>query len=193
MDPKIVDYIQANRTRYTREAIREQLIAAGHDPRAVDAELESSAGQYAESTRPVGWRPRWREFLVLVVLGAIGAAFVWADETYGGGGFAVVVYVIIVSIGFGLAKVLSIAIDHGSIMTVAVLVAVLGIGATLFFAGGPSPIALLVAAPAAMLAGLLLYFRSRNPRAAGAIGAALPILVWLAITGTCYTPLLNRL
>lgn len=37
-DP-IRDYIAANRDKYTAEAIRAQLLAAGHDPAAVDAEL----------------------------------------------------------------------------------------------------------------------------------------------------------
>ncbi len=37
MDPRIADYIRANRRKYTREVIREQLIKAGHDPAAIDA------------------------------------------------------------------------------------------------------------------------------------------------------------
>jgi len=34
---KMTDYIRANRDRYSREAIRAQLIAAGHDSAAIDA------------------------------------------------------------------------------------------------------------------------------------------------------------
>ena len=37
MDPQIDDYIRANSDKYTREAIRERLIAAGHDIASVDA------------------------------------------------------------------------------------------------------------------------------------------------------------
>ncbi len=37
MDPRIADYIRANRKKYTREVIREQLITAGHDPSEIDA------------------------------------------------------------------------------------------------------------------------------------------------------------
>ena len=37
MDPRIADFIRDNRRRYTREAIRQQLIQAGHDPAAIDA------------------------------------------------------------------------------------------------------------------------------------------------------------
>jgi hypothetical protein len=43
MSDEIQRYINANRDRYTRESIRAQLIAAGHDPTAVDAELERTA------------------------------------------------------------------------------------------------------------------------------------------------------
>ncbi|HEV8252676.1 MAG TPA: hypothetical protein VGQ66_04770 [Candidatus Limnocylindria bacterium] len=42
MDPKIRDYIQDHRERYTREAIRSQLIAAGHDPAAIDQALDKA-------------------------------------------------------------------------------------------------------------------------------------------------------
>ena len=37
MDPKIADYIARNQGKYTREAIRQQLIDAGHDPADIDA------------------------------------------------------------------------------------------------------------------------------------------------------------
>ena len=37
MDPRIADYIRANRRRYTRDVIREQLIKAGHPPADIDA------------------------------------------------------------------------------------------------------------------------------------------------------------
>ncbi|MGH2380229.1 MAG: hypothetical protein ACRDG7_03290 [Candidatus Limnocylindria bacterium] len=37
MDPRIADYIRANRRRYTRDVIREQLIKAGHAPADIDA------------------------------------------------------------------------------------------------------------------------------------------------------------
>ena len=37
MDPRIADFIRANRRKYTREVIREQLVKAGHDPADIDA------------------------------------------------------------------------------------------------------------------------------------------------------------
>jgi len=42
MDPKIGDYIREHAETYRREAIRAQLIAAGHDPGQVDAALAQS-------------------------------------------------------------------------------------------------------------------------------------------------------
>ena len=42
MGDPINDYILANRERYTREAIREQLIQAGHDTRAIDRALQEA-------------------------------------------------------------------------------------------------------------------------------------------------------
>jgi hypothetical protein len=36
VDKSVADYIRANRDKYTREAIRDQLLAAGHDQSAID-------------------------------------------------------------------------------------------------------------------------------------------------------------
>ena len=36
MDPNIAEYIRANSEKYTKEAIRDQLLAAGHTPDAID-------------------------------------------------------------------------------------------------------------------------------------------------------------
>ena len=192
MDPRIEEYIRKNRGIYTRDALRQQLIAAGHDPGAVDAALDRMGAGSPAASRPTGWRPRWREFLVLVALGAIGAFFVWAGEMYGAGGIAPVVYVILVSVAWGVAKAVSIAIDSGSSRGAAILLAVLGAGAAVMsLTSGLSIIGLAVAASAALVAGLLFFFGRRNPQTAGAIGAALPIVAWLVVTGTCYAPLVG--
>ena len=37
MDPRIGDFISKNRKKYTREAITQQLVEAGHDPADIDA------------------------------------------------------------------------------------------------------------------------------------------------------------
>jgi len=43
MDARIADYIRSNRRQYTREAITQQLVDAGHDRRAVEAAWEELA------------------------------------------------------------------------------------------------------------------------------------------------------
>ncbi len=49
MTDPIREYIRANMRRHTREAIREQLIAAGHDPSAVDAAWEQEWSRAREA------------------------------------------------------------------------------------------------------------------------------------------------
>jgi len=68
MDPKIRDYIQANHDRYAPEAIRAQLIAAGHDPAAIDVALAAFA---SERATPADQRPArayvWFVFWIVAV------------------------------------------------------------------------------------------------------------------------------
>lgn len=77
MDPTsaaIRDYIRANGDRYTREAIREQLIDAGHSPEDVDRAWEELA-----ATEPRPGSPRFNGLavfaVVLLVMGAGVGAF----------------------------------------------------------------------------------------------------------------------
>jgi len=78
MDPKIRDYIRANHDRYAPEAIRAQLIAAGHDPAAIDVGLAAFA---SEGTATAGRRPGrtyvWSAFWLWAVgiLALIGLLF----------------------------------------------------------------------------------------------------------------------
>jgi hypothetical protein len=196
MDPdsQIDAYIRENRGRYTREAVRQQLIAAGHAPEAIDAAWERVArASPATPQRPAGWRPGWREFLILLVVGAIGAAIVWANEPYGAGAIAPVVYAVILSVGFGVAKLISILVDRGNAVAAAVILAILAVGAVyLGVINSLSPIALAMAAIVGVLAVLLVTLGPGNRRLTGMIGAGLPILVWLVVTGTCFSPLLVR-
>ena len=62
MDEQIRDYIRANRDRYTREAIRGQLLAAGHDPARVDAIWDEAPGMPAGRVQYVS---------VMLILGGI--------------------------------------------------------------------------------------------------------------------------
>ena len=191
MDQELIDeYIRQNRGRYTREAIRQQLTESGHDPAAVDAAWDRLAASSPASMRTDGWRPGWREFLVLLVVGAIGAALVWAGGDYGAGVIAPIVYAVIFSIGFGIAKLTSILVDQGRMAVAAALLALaavvtgyLGIINDLSTAGVGATALL------GLLAIGLFVFGDRNRGLLAAIAAGLPILVWLVVTGTCYTPL----
>jgi hypothetical protein len=191
-DPRAIDdYIRQNHDRYTREAVRDQLLAAGHDPAAIDAAW-ARVDEGRPAATPLGWRPGWREYLLLLVVGAIGAAIVWAGEPYGAGMIAPVAYAVILTVGFGAAKLISILIDRGSSTAAAVFLGLVG-GAAIWIsiASNLSLIAMVVAALSIVLVVLVLVLRGPNQRVAGTIGAALPILVWLGITGTCYAPLIG--
>jgi hypothetical protein len=114
MDPKsdaIRDYILANRDRYTREAIREQLTAAGHSPDHVDRTWEELA---ASQPRPSRLNGVAVFALVLLVIGAaVGAfgAFLVTSFNYviarGPAGFFLLYAVLYLGIGVAIVWVAS--------------------------------------------------------------------------------------
>jgi hypothetical protein len=187
MTTDIDDYIRANWDRYTRAAITQQLEAAGHDRAAIDAAYERArVAQRAER----GWRMGWREFLFLAVMGTAGAALVWSPADYGAVIIAPIVYLVLVSVAMGLAKALSIAVDRGSTTAVAVVLVLAGAGgAFLALQSSMLLLAVIIAALALLPAIALVAYGRSNVRAAGLVGALLPVLAWLALTGTCYAPL----
>ena len=71
MDPRIADFIRANRRTYTREVIREQLIEAGHDPAAIDATWAALDAPDPDAVVGEGFWGRFWLFLV----GLNGAVF----------------------------------------------------------------------------------------------------------------------
>jgi hypothetical protein len=76
MAGKITDYIRANRDRYSREAIRAQLIAAGYDSAAIEAAWdELTARTNPDATAPRGTRRFVTGLaLALYVLGFLAVA-----------------------------------------------------------------------------------------------------------------------
>lgn len=64
MDPRIADFIRANRKRYTREAIRQQLVEAGHDPAEIDATWAALDAPDPDETAGEGFWGRFAIFLV---------------------------------------------------------------------------------------------------------------------------------
>ena len=128
---------------------------------------------------------------MLLAVGALGAAFVWAGEPYGAGGIAPIVYVVIVSISFGVAKFFSNSIDQSGSGLTAILMAIATVVILLISAINAFAPILLGAAVATAVFAVVFFFLRGNAWAAGMVGAALPIVVWLLITGTCYAPLLS--
>ena len=64
MDPRIADFIRDNRRRYTREAIRQQLIEAGHDPAEIDATWAALDAPDPDEAAGEGFWGRFWLFLV---------------------------------------------------------------------------------------------------------------------------------
>jgi hypothetical protein len=64
MDPKIADFITANRRKYTREAITQQLLEAGHDRAAIDATWAALDARDPDEVAGEGFWGRFWLFLV---------------------------------------------------------------------------------------------------------------------------------
>lgn len=64
MDPRIADYIRANRRRYTREAITKQLLEAGHDPAEVQRTWAALDTPDADTVAGEGF---WGRFALILV------------------------------------------------------------------------------------------------------------------------------
>ena len=102
-DP-IRDYVRANLHAMTREAIRERLIAAGHDPKRVDEIWEQ---EWTAVTPPSTESALWTTSLVLLVVGGLiggGAATLLASFMSSEGGTATKFFVLyaILYVGLGL-------------------------------------------------------------------------------------------
>jgi hypothetical protein len=197
MDPRIADFIREHRQKLTREAIRQQLMEAGYSPEAIDGTWDSLAeSEPMASGGPVipGWRPGWRVYLILVVLGTTGAFLVWRDESYVDGPTAALVYLVLASGAFGVGKAASIRIDRGERLGGALLIGlvVAGVVALALWPSLPPDLAIGPAVVVGLAAGLVTTLLT-DARAVGVIGAAAPLVAWLAITGTCYTPLISQL
>jgi hypothetical protein len=102
MDPRIADYIRANRKKFTRQAITDQLVAAGHDR----AEVERTwAALEAPDPDAVAGEGFWGRFAliviginvaVLVVIGLLTGAL---QNAAAGGLIFLVIFAIILGIG----------------------------------------------------------------------------------------------
>ena len=192
VDPAVADYIRATRERYTREAVTARLREMGRSP----AEIER-AWEIVDAEGPItprqDWRPGWAAWAALVALGAVGAFLVWRDEPYGAGGIAPVVYIGAASMAFAVGKAGSVLVDSDRSMWAAIAMGLL-VAALMFvaFANPRASMAIATLLGALALGVLALALRFIDPRVAGYIGAAFPVLGWLIVTGVCYSPLIGR-
>jgi hypothetical protein len=101
MDPRIADYIRANRARYTRDAIRRQLLAAGHDPAEIDRTWAILDTPDADDVAGEGF---WRRFAVILIGVNIGIFLVIGLLTgmlsnVGASAVLLVIFAVVLAIG----------------------------------------------------------------------------------------------
>lgn len=113
MDPRIVDFIRANRQRFTREAIRQQLIEAGHDPAEIDATWAALDAPDPDETAGEGFWGRFALFLIGLNV-AVFALVVVASGLLGS----------LPQGGLWLAVTLAIALGIGALIAWAIVAAV---------------------------------------------------------------------
>ena len=116
MDPSnshdpITDYIRANLGRYTREAIRAQLIATGHDAAQIDAAWELEVGR-ARQAAPGNAVASFALFLYVFVgvIGAFGAFAALGSSSYLGSVSALIFLIVYagsyLAIGYAIVRLL---------------------------------------------------------------------------------------
>jgi hypothetical protein len=120
-DPAAIDdYIKANRGTYTDEAIRQNLLAAGHDSAAID-EAFGRLGPVDGSTTTQAARPSnetsglvvfaWILFMLGGILGLVGIGM--AASFGSGGSWALPLFLIAyIGIGFGIILLLRWAVPR---------------------------------------------------------------------------------
>lgn len=91
MDPRIEEYIRANRRRYTREAITKQLEEAGHDRAAIDATWAALDAIDPDEVAGEGFWGRFWLFVLALNAGALLLVGVFSGLLIGGGGLFVLV------------------------------------------------------------------------------------------------------
>jgi len=186
----LIEYISTNRSRYTREAITDHLIEAGHDPSAIE---EAWAMSDAAVKAAADARPRYgRVTVALLALGGLATFVIWSDlYSAGGGGLATLSYLITglvaIGVGIGLTRVASgrawaVVVGLGVVTTLGLLAVTVSYGYD-----APRFAALALAAVATALA----YALHRDPGRIPYLAYALPVLGWLAVTGICVSPLLT--
>lgn len=143
MDPKIEAYLREHGATYTNEALRKQLIAAGHDAAEVDAALrETEATRAPQLSEARTRRSRFRWLALAMHAAALVVVTVWVLQGRNAPyvGFVAVFMAVALLIGLGIsARIGRSMLGRG--MGVALLVpaisAILLGGTCMAMAGGP--------------------------------------------------------
>jgi hypothetical protein len=100
MDPRIEEYIRANRRKYTREAITKQLEEAGHDRAAIDATWAAFEARDPDETVGEAFWARFLIFVLALNVAALLLVGVFSGMlTTGGGIFVLVILGVVLAIG----------------------------------------------------------------------------------------------
>lgn len=146
MRPEIEAYLREHGAKYTTDALRRQLIAAGHDPAEIDAALrdmeEARAPQLAETRR---LRRRFWLSAIGLHVAALVVATVWVllggtSPTYFP--IAVVVLGVVLLIGLGISGLIGrVLLGRGMAVALVVpLISALALGGTCMAMAGPAAI-----------------------------------------------------
>lgn len=143
MKPEIDAYLREHGSRYTSEALRQQLIAAGHNAAEVDAALrEAGATRAAHVSETGSLRGRFWLWAIGLHVAALAVATVWiligaTSQVYVG--IAIVVLGIALLVGLGISGFVGRALlGRGlGVAVVAPLISALLLGGTCMAMAGP--------------------------------------------------------
>jgi hypothetical protein len=132
MDPRIEAYIRANRKRYTRDAINQRLLEAGHDRAAIEATWAALDTRDPDAVAGEGFWLRFAAFVVVLNVAALLLVGVVSGMLLGGGGiFVLVILGVALAIG-GLIAWAIVAVTHPTEMGRGTAMAVGGLVPLLF-------------------------------------------------------------
>lgn len=128
MKPEIESYLREHGDRYTPEALRQQLIDAGHAPDEVDAALAEWRSQRAAIPGTEEEKRRFMRLTWLIHGVVLAAAFVWFMVATGGDSntalLLALVLGIVLLIGVGISSVIGKMLVRGPGLSVALVVPV---------------------------------------------------------------------
>jgi len=190
MNDQIVEYIRENRGRYTRQAIDDQLRAAGHPAQSVEAAWVAVGPP--EGAEPALPGVRYGPLVIgLLILGGVATAIAGGDSFFGAGLWVLsylISVLIVMAIGIGMTKVAAGSGWKAVVVLVGLLWAAM-LWITVSTPGGDAT-PLFIGVGIAAVATLTAFAVHRYHREVPLLAYALPILGWLAVTGVCVSPLL---